>query len=248
VKEALYQLSQPPERTRRILTTRSCPFKRRAFRQAMPGATLPVMTRRRPPLATLSLILLAALAFAACRSTSTDQATATPGADVSASPSAPSPTAPGASPTPSQAIRLINLKDSAPVQRLLRDSGGQVVTSEIIYADLTADGHEDAVVPISSGGTLGDIAFVVLESIGGGTRTLVSEYPRDGRGLSVAVSGGKLVVTEAVPGPDDPECCPSQLRKTVYGWNGVTLAIQSVNTETNPDAGPKATPGGASPQ
>jgi hypothetical protein len=143
---------------------------------------------------------------------------------------------------------MLDLKNSPPVLKVLADSGGQYVPAEVIYADLTGDGAEDAVVPISSGGTLGDIAFVVLGAIGGNTRTLVSEYPKYGRGLAVAVVGGKLVVTEAVPGPDDPECCPSQLRKTIYGWNGVTLAIESVSTEPNPGAGPKATPGGASPQ
>ncbi len=204
------------------------------------------MLRRPPPLATLAFIVLAVPALAACRSTSTVSDTPTPGHN--SAPSAPitsSPT-PGPTPTPSQAIRMLDLKNAPPVQKVIAESGGQFVPSEVVYADLTGDGQEDAVVPISSGGTLGDIAFVVLGATGGNTRTLVSEYPRDGRGLHVVVFGDKLVVTEAVPGPDDPECCPSQLRKTIYGWNGVTLAIESVSTEPNPGAGPKATPGGAS--
>ncbi|TAK59302.1 MAG: hypothetical protein EPO22_10390 [Dehalococcoidia bacterium] len=198
---------------------------------------------RRSPFAALALIVLAALAFAACRSSSTSDPTPTTGHNTA--PSSVSTATPGATPTPSQAIRMLDLKNSPPVQKVIAESGGQFVQSEVIYADLTDDGQEDAVVPISSGGTLGDIAFVVLGATGGNTRTLVSEYPKDGRGLAVVVFGDKLVVTEAVPGPDDPECCPSQLRKTIYGWNGVTLAIESVSTEPNPDAGPKATPGGA---
>jgi hypothetical protein len=201
---------------------------------------------RRPPLAALALIVLAALAFAACRSSSNSDPTPTFGHNTAPSSIAPTATAPGPPPTPSRAIRTIDLKNTAPVQTVIAESGGQFVPSEVIYADLTDDGEEDAVVPISSGGTLGDIAFVVLGATGGNTRTLVSEYPKDGRGLAVVVFGDKLVVTEAVPGPDDPECCPSQLRKTIYGWNGVALAIDSITTEPNPDAGPKATPGGAS--
>ncbi len=201
---------------------------------------------RRPPLAALSLIVLAALAFAACRSSSSADQTPTPGhGTVPSSSAVATSTAPGPTATPSRAIRLLDLKNSPPVQKVIAESGGQLVPAEVVYADLTGDGAEDAVVPISSGGTLGDIAFVVLGATGGNTRTLVSEYPKGGRGLSVVVFGNKLVVTEAIPGPDDPECCPSQLRKTIYGWNGVTLAIESISTEPNPNAGPKATPGGA---
>ena len=198
---------------------------------------------RRPPIAALSMIVLAALAFAACRRSSTGDATPTSAVTPASSIGTTATSAPPSSTaTPSTEIRRIDLKNAAPVQKVLADSGGQFVPSEVIYADLTGDGAEDAVVPISSGGTLGDIAFVVLGSIGGTTRTLLSDYPRDGRGIAVAVLGNKLVVTEAVPGPDDPECCPSQLRKTVYGWNGVALVAESVSTEPNPGAGPKATP------
>jgi len=140
---------------------------------------------------------------------------------------------------------MIDLGNSAPVQKVMADSGGQFVQAEVIYADLTGDGTEAAVVPISSGGTMGDIAVVVLGTVGGGTRTLLSDYPRSGRGMAVAVNAGKLVITEPVPGPNDPECCPSQLRKTTYGWNGVALVVESIDTMPNPNAGPKATPGGA---
>ena len=198
---------------------------------------------RRPPIAALSFVVLAVLALAACRSSSSSDPTATP-ARATLSPAEATSTAPRETPTPSREIRMLDLKNAAPVQKVIAESGGQFVPSGVLYADLTGDGQEDAVVPISSGGTLGDIAFVVLGATGGSTRTLLSEYPKDGRGLAVVVFGNKLVVTEAVPGLDDPECCPSQLRKTIYGWDGVTLAIESVSTEPNPDAGSKPTPGG----
>ena len=200
---------------------------------------------RRPPLAALSLVVLAAaLTFAACRSSSTSDQTPTPAATAEAS--SPLPTAPAITPsstsTPTSEIRLIDLKNTAPVRAAISESGGQFVQSEVIYADLTGQGAEDAIIPISSGGTMGDIAVVVLDPVGRATRTLLSYYPRSGRGMAIAVQGGKLVITEPVPGPDDPECCPSQLRKTIYGWNGVTLVAESVTTGPNPAAGPKPTP------
>jgi hypothetical protein len=199
---------------------------------------------RRPPLAALSLIVVAALAFAACRSSSTSNQTPTPMPSFTpdASSTAGASATPNATPTPSTQIRLINLGNTAPVQKAIADSGGQLVQSEVIYADLTGEGAEDAIVPISSGGTLGDIAVVVLLPVGGATRTLLSYYPRDGRGMAVAVLGNRLVITEPVPGPDDPLCCPSQLRKTVYGWNGVALVAESVTTAANPNGGSKAAP------
>ena len=189
------------------------------------------------------LVLLSAFAVTACRSSSsTDQtptAAVSPAASAAASKSV---TPPAATATPSSAIRSIDLKGAASVQKLLDDTGGQYIQGDVVYADLTGDGAEDAIVPISSGGTLGDLAFVVLALSGDEMRALLSEFPRSGHGLSVTAVAGKLVKTEALPGPDDPECCPSELRKTTYAWNGTTLAVESVETVANPDAGTKGTP------
>ncbi len=196
---------------------------------------------QRPPLVALTLVLLPAFAVTACRSSSSTDST--PTAVVSPMPSAnPSTTPLAITATPSSAIRSIDLKGAASVQKLLDDTGGQYLQANVIYADLTGDGAEDAIVPISSGGTLGDLAFVVLALSGDETAPLLSEFPQNGRGLAVAVVTGKLVMTEALPGPDDPECCPSELRKTTYAWNGTTLAVESVKTVPNPDAGTKGTP------
>ena len=118
----------------------------------------------------------------------------------------------------------------------------------MIYVDLTGTGQTDAVVPIASGGTLGDVAFIVLAPDGsGGARTLLKGEPTGQAGLAVAVVGGKLVMTEPVPGPNDPECCPSQLKKTTYAWNGSAFIVESTTTETNPAGGAKGTPSVASP-
>jgi hypothetical protein len=198
---------------------------------------------RRPPTVVLAFVLLAVFALVACRSSSSGNktpaaSTTAPAAAVTAS----GTLTPGA--TPSGAIRSIDLKAAPPVKKLLDDTGGQYVQTSVIYADLNRDGADDAVVPISSGGTLGDVAFIVLAMSGSETNVLISEYPKDAHGLAVAVVDGKLVETQPLPGPDDPECCPSMLRNTTYAWNGAALAVESVKTVVNPEGGAKRTPSG----
>jgi hypothetical protein len=196
---------------------------------------------RRPPTASIALALLAAVALVGCRSSS--------GGDKTPAAATPASSAtPGGQATPaasaSGAIRSIDLQSTEAVTTLINDTGGEYVQTSVIYADLTGDGADDAIVPISSGGTLGDIAFVVFTMSGDATEALISEYPKDGRGLALAVVGDKLIETQPVPGPDDPECCPSMLRKTTYAWNGAALAVESVTTEVNPEGGAKGTPSG----
>jgi len=197
---------------------------------------------RRPALVAIVSVLCSALIVGACRSSSSGNKTPT----AAASPSAVASAAASAAPprTPSGEIRAVDLQAVADVKQALSDTGGQFEQVRVIYADLTGGGQEDAVIPIASGGTLGDLAFLVLAPATGGTTTLLRVTPKDGRGLAVAVEGGKLVMTEPVPGPDDPECCPSQLRKTTYAWNGTALVVDSVKTEANPAGGGKGTPSG----
>jgi len=48
------------------------------------------------------------------------------------------------------------------------------------------------------------------------------------------------VSIQPVPGPDDPECCPSQLRTTTYaGDGGSGLTEESSVVEDNPAGGVK---------
>lgn len=197
------------------------------------------MIRRPAALApTIVVLSIAAAAFSACGGGGST--TATP------APSRPAGTAavtPGATATSSLGIRTLDLSKDADVQGVLAATGGQYLQAGVIYGDLTGDGVDDAVVPISSGGTMGDIAFLVLGASGGATKTLLKEIPLGGSGgLSVAVVDGQIVMTQPIYGPDDPNCCPSGLRKTTYVWNGASFAVQSVKTDVNPAGGGKTTP------
>jgi hypothetical protein len=136
--------------------------------------------------------------------------------------------------TPSGEIRERDLESDPDVQSLIEETGGEYVQENVIYADLTADGIDDAVVPISSGGTLGNVGFVVLTPTDDGTATLLRELPSETGGIALNVVEGELIALEPVFGPDDPECCPSMLRQTTYAWNGAALALVDQQTIDNP--------------
>jgi hypothetical protein len=199
---------------------------------------------RRPALVALASIAVAAIVVFACRSSSSGDKTPTPAATAATT----SEASPAPSSTPDERIRDVDLENVPDVKQALADANAQFQPERVIYADLTGTGQTDAVVPIASGGTLGDVEFLVLapDDTGGAT-TLLDGKPTGQDGLAVAVVGGKLVMTEPVPGPDDPECCPSQLKKTTYAWDGAAFVVESTTTETNPAGGAKGTPSLPSP-
>jgi hypothetical protein len=187
-----------------------------------------------------------AVLLSACGGGSGDDKTATPAGSATAGATV-ARTATSGTATSSLDIRSIDISQSPDVAALVKDTGGQFSKDRVMYADVTADGADEAIVPIGSGGTMGDVAFLVLTAAGDGTKTLLKEYPTDQTGLSISVQDGKVLMTQPVPGPDDPFCCPSFLKTTTYSWNGYTMAIESVNTNPNPDAGGKGTPSADTP-
>ncbi len=154
--------------------------------------------------------------------------------------SKPSP-APTGTPADAQAVRNVDFTQVGAVTTMLRQLGsGEVDVRSILYADLTGDGREEAVVPIASGGTLGNIAYLVF-TLRGGTPATVLSRTRDRTtvsGLAVSVEDGKLIETTGEYGPEDPRCCPSALKKTYFRWDGASLQVEREETVTNPN-GPK---------
>ncbi len=110
-------------------------------------------------------------------------------------------------------------------------AGGEVADDAIIFADLTGDGAEEAVVPVSSGGTAGDIAYFVYTMRDGELTLLLSVVPESGRIQVELDPEGRLVDREPVYGPNDPECCPSRVRTRVYEWDGQRLRVASEREE-----------------
>jgi hypothetical protein len=188
---------------------------------------------RRTLAATLALPLLALALAIGCNGDDNGNGEPTPPPET---PPAASPTPENGDGTPTSGIRSIMLIDDPAVQELVDDTGGEFVQADVLYVDLTDDGAEDAVVPVSSGGTLGMIAYVVLALDGDGTRVLLREVPDAPAGFTLDIEDGRLVEIAAVPGPDDPFCCPSMLRRTTWAWDGDEFVVDGVETVDNPDA------------
>jgi hypothetical protein len=106
---------------------------------------------------------------------------------------------------------------------------GDVDSAATLYADLTGDRREEAVVPVSSQGTLGNIAYVVLRLDSGKPKVVLTRTldKTSAGGLQMAVEDGILVETRAIYGPEDPFCCPSKLRETTFQWDGSQLQVES---------------------
>ena len=167
------------------------------------------------------LLALVALAAACNDGDETPSASPTPLLTATATPIP-------ATATPVPDIREQDLTQHAALQDFLA-AGGEVDASRIIYVDLTEDGVDDAVVPISSGGTGGDLAVVVLGYGPDGLEELLRAVPPS-RSIRATVEEGQLVTTEGVFGPNDALCCPSQILTTWYAWDGSELAIDRQET------------------
>jgi hypothetical protein len=143
-------------------------------------------------------------------------------------------------PSDAAAIRTIDLSKAPAVESVMRQFGAvEIDRDAVIYADLTQDRREEAVVPIATGGTQGNVAYVVLTLRSGAPREILTRtVDRTTRsGLKMSVEDGTLIETVGEYGPEDPLCCPTRLRLTYFRWDGSTLQVEREDTVPNPDAG-----------
>jgi hypothetical protein len=186
------------------------------------------MPRRRLTLAVvLAAVACAAAAFACDGGTTGDEPTATA--------PEPAPTATQPAPTPTQSvasdIRDEDLTQQPGLRDFLASAGGEVQPDAIVYVDLTGDGTEDAVVPVSSGGEGGDIAVFVYGYVSGSLIELLKALPEEASSIDADVENGQLVTTEGIYATDDPLCCPSTLRHRFYRWDGAALVADRDEVE-----------------
>ena len=88
----------------------------------------------------------------------------------------------------------------------------------LICFDFTRDGRIDLAVTVASGGTAGDIGWVVLRRTSGGWRPALA---RSGYKIGLFRVGGDLVVSQPVYGKNDPNCCPTGgFHHERWHWNG----------------------------
>ena len=176
----------------------------------------------------IAAAVLAALTLVACGDCHEKAETRTPSATAQ----------PTSSPAPPD-IREIDLSQQPAVKALLQHLGGEVVANDILYADLTGDGREEAIVPISSGGTAGNLAFIVLGYRGGELDTLLSEVPAEGS-VQVELEDHQLVELLPVYSPGDTPGFPSRIKKVQYIWKNGALVVGQEEVVENPNAPPKS--------
>ncbi len=155
---------------------------------------------------------------------------------VQAPTASPSPSA-SATPGTLTSARGIDFRDAAVLAPIVKHFGGGEVTPErVVYADLTGDHVEEAVAIVESGGTAGDLGAAVF-TVQQGHAQLLGYVDRGGHitvtfGTAVA---GLINVQQGVYAAGDPQCCPTQLRETVYQWNGEQFAVETEQVITNPN-------------
>jgi hypothetical protein len=131
-------------------------------------------------------------------------------------------------PADTAAIRMVDLTQAPEVTTAVQRVGsGGVNARGIDYADVTGDDREEAIVPVESGGTLGNVAYLVFTMKSGAPELVLTRVKdRSAAGLRMSVEDGKLVETTAEYGPEDPLCCPTVMRQTTFRWDGSLLQVE----------------------
>lgn len=102
---------------------------------------------------------------------------------------------------------------------------------EVICADFTRDGRIDMALTVASGGTAGDIGFVVFrKTVAGWKVSLV----RSGYKLGLFRVDGDLVSSQPIYRKGDPNCCPTGGFDHIrWHWNGTRfLALRTFHTRS----------------
>jgi hypothetical protein len=96
---------------------------------------------------------------------------------------------------------------------------GGFVSSEVLFADLTGDGKDDAVVTVDSGGAAGIVALYVFSAGTGKDLKVVYRNQRLYRAAARINPGPALVYSLPQYKDGDELCCPSSYRETELKWS-----------------------------
>jgi hypothetical protein len=142
-------------------------------------------------------------------------------------------------PSDASAIRGFDLASDPAAQTLVQQVGGTIDVAAVIYADVTGDRREEAIVPVGSGGTMSNMAYLVYRLEDGKPQVVLTRTAdrATAGGLSVNAEDGVLQEIRGVYGDEDPLCCPSQLRLTSFRWDGTRLLVASERVEKQENAG-----------
>ncbi len=103
---------------------------------------------------------------------------------------------------------------------------------EVVCFDFTRDGRTDLALTVASGGTAGDIGWLVLRRTGTGWRLALG---RNGYKVGITRIGGDIVNSQPVYGKSDPNCCPTGgFDHRRFHWNGSRFVlVRTWHTKTS---------------
>jgi hypothetical protein len=118
--------------------------------------------------------------------------------------------------------------------KMLTDTAQRVdprSVDQVICFDFTRDGRMDVAASIASGGTAGDIGYVVFRRTPSGWAVALTG---GGYKLGLARIAGDLVETQPVYRKNDPNCCPTGgFDHRRFHWNGRKfVVVRSWHTKT----------------
>jgi hypothetical protein len=115
-------------------------------------------------------------------------------------------------------LQAPSLRELAPT---VRNGGGP---DRLICHDLTGDGVSELAVTVFSGGTAGDIAWVVFRRANGRWQVAFSQLHAYKVGLFRV--DRDLVESQPIYRANDPNCCPSGgFRHRRFRWDGKTFRV-----------------------
>ena len=194
-----------------------------------PDSRAPMWKLHRLWPALIAVVAVALFTLAACDDDGSDGGEATPTQAIEApSPTATTPATEAAATTiPTQDIRNEDFSTQPSVQELLEAEPRQRTLGEVVYADLTGDGAEEAVVHVESGGTGGVFNVFVFGYVDGELQQLLSENQSSGGHMVGFVESGQLIVQWPIYNEGDTNIGPTGgLSRHFYDWDGASFVIE----------------------
>jgi hypothetical protein len=107
---------------------------------------------------------------------------------------------------------------------------GYALIDSVEYADLDGDGADEAIIPVSSGGTAGLLGFLLFRE---GTPAPKLAVTETGYKMSFTVEGQRLAIYRPNYVGFEPNCCPSSTTRTLTRLDGDRLVVIATETEPN---------------
>jgi len=112
--------------------------------------------------------------------------------------------------------------------RIPGETGAKVLVDpksidKVLCYDFTRDGSTDLAMSVASGGTAGDVGWLVLQRTASGWRLAIGQ---NGYKVGLFRAGGDVVISQPIYKKQDPNCCPTGgFAHDRYRWNGTRFAL-----------------------